>query len=107
GRRVTTPPDAELAPQISVTLRVGAVLDSLNVPYLIGGSVASTFHGQMRFTNDVDLVADMAPWHVVPFARALEGDFYLDRDAIRDAVARRSCFNIIHLESMFKVDVYL
>jgi hypothetical protein len=104
----TRPPDAAaLDLQTAVTLRVAAVFESLNVPYLVGGSVASSIHGVLRSTNDADLVADMALWKVEPFARALESEFYLDRDAIRDAVARRSCFNIIHLESMFKVDVYL
>ena len=93
--------------QLDVTLHVAEVLDAMNVPYLIGGSLASSVHGVIRTTNDADIVADLALWHVEPFARAFEQDFYLDRDAIRDAVIRRSCFNIIHLQSMFKVDVYL
>lgn len=96
-----------LASGFDVTLRVAKVFERLNIPYLIGGSFASIVHGVVRTTNDADLVADMAAYQVEPFARALESDFYLERDAIHEAVRRRSCFNVIHLASMFKVDVYL
>jgi hypothetical protein len=92
---------------LDVTLRVAKVFERLNIEYFIGGSFASIVHGVVRTTNDADLVAEMAIYQVEAFARALEADFYLDRDAIRDAVIRRSCFNVIHLASMFKVDVYL
>lgn len=92
---------------LSVTLRIANVLERLGVPYLIGGSLASSLHGLPRATQDVDVVAALEARHVPGLVSALEEDFYLDEPAVRDAVARRSTFNVIHLNTMFKVDVFV
>jgi hypothetical protein len=92
---------------LGVTLRVARVLESLGVPYLVGGSLASSFFGEPRATYDADVVADLRAEHVDPFITALRDEFYLDEPAIRDAVGGRSTFNLIHLETMFKVDVFV
>jgi len=42
-----------------------------------------------------------------PFARALQGAFYLDAETMREAVRCRGSFSLIHLETMFKVDVFI
>ena len=52
-----------LAEPLAVTAQVGAVLDTLQVPYLIGGSLASSLVGLPRATQDVDLVAELEPAH--------------------------------------------
>jgi len=90
-----------------VARRVTRVLEELGVPYLVGGSLASSFHSLPRSTQDADLVADLAQSHVSAFVAELRDDFYLDEPAIRDAVSRRSTFNLVHLETMFKVDVFV
>lgn len=95
------------AESLDVTLLVTNLLDSLDVPYVIGGSVASTAHGLIRTTLDVDLVVDLKPQHVVPFVAALSDQFYVDRPTVRQAIERRSSFNLIHLSTMVKVDVFL
>lgn len=92
---------------IGVTLRVTAILEKLDVPYLVGGSLASSLHGEPRATQDVDIVADLKLEHVEPFVSSLRDRFYVDEPAVRDAVKRRSTFNVIHLETMFKVDVFV
>lgn len=92
---------------LAVTLRVVEVLDALNIPYFIGGSLASAVHGVVRTTMHVDLVAAMQPEHVAPLVAQLGAAFYADETMIRDAVAHRGSFNLIHLDSMFKVDVFV
>jgi hypothetical protein len=92
---------------LTVTLLVTDVLETLGIPYVIGGSVASTIHGLARTTMDVDIVADMKPGQVLPFAAALQGAFYVDEEAIQKAIAYGSSFNLIHLATMFKVDIFL
>lgn len=92
---------------IAVTLLVIEALEALDVPYLIGGSLASAVHGVARATVDTDLVADLRLEHAEPLAQALGDAFYVDVESIRDAVRRRSSFNVIHLETMFKVDVFV
>ena len=81
-------------------------LEKLGVPYYVGGSVASSSHGIPRSTLDVDLVADLAPRHVAPLVEALHGDYYISRPAVSGAIDRRSCFNLIHSATSFKVDVF-
>lgn len=96
-----------LAEPVRVALRVGRALDMLGVDWIVGGSVASSVHGIPRATQDVDLVAELRRGHAVPFAKSLEADFYVDVDAIIDAVVRRSSFNLVELDSMTKVDIFV
>ena len=96
-----------LSEPVAVTLLVIEVLDTLGAPYLIGGSLASAVHGVARATVDTDLVADLRLEHAEQLAQALSGAFYVDAESIRDAIRHRSSFNVIHLETMFKVDVFV
>jgi hypothetical protein len=96
-----------LAETIEVTLLVTGVLDEVGVPHVVGGSLASSLHGIPRATQDVDIVADIRLPHVDPFVAAIEDGFFVDADMIRDAVRRKACFNVIHLRTMFKVDVFV
>jgi hypothetical protein len=92
---------------LAVTLHVIGALEQLRVPYVVGGSIASSIYGKPRATQDVDVVADLGEEHIPAFIAALQNDFYLDEPAVRDAVRRRSTFNVIHLVTMFKVDVFV
>ena len=83
------------------------VFEQLGVLYHIGGSVASSIYGILRATIDADLVADLRLEHVRPLVIQLQTDYYIDEDMIRDAIRRRSSFNVIHLDTMLKVDVYI
>jgi hypothetical protein len=92
---------------IDVALMVTTVLEELGVTYAIGGSVASTLHGVPRSTVDADLVADLQAEHIGPFVAALKEKFYADPLSVMDAILNQSSFNLIHLESMFKVDIFI
>jgi hypothetical protein len=98
---------AEMSEPIAVTLLVIETLEALGVPYVIGGSLASALHGTARATLDSDLVVDLQPEQVGPLVAALQGAFYVDEMAARQAVARQSSFNLIHLATMFKVDLFV
>ena len=82
-------------------------LDQLAVRYHIGGSLASSAYGVPRATPDVDLVADLRPEHVDAFVGRLEAEYYLDRAGVLEAVRQRRSFNLIHLNTMIKVDVFV
>jgi hypothetical protein len=92
---------------IEVTLKVTHIFEQLGVAYLIGGSLASALHGMVRTTQDADIVAEMRLEHLPPFVLALQGEFYVDDEMIAEAIQRHSSFNIIHRETMFKVDVFV
>lgn len=92
---------------IRVALIVTGKLEELGIPYLIGGSVASIVHGIPRLTQDVDLVADIKQEQIVELVSVFEEDFYIDELAVQRAVRARSSFNMIYLEKMYKVDVFV
>lgn len=83
------------------------VFEELSVGYSIVGSVASSAHGIARATLDADLVADLKAAHVEPLVDALTDSYYVDRDAAMDAIRRQSMFNVVHLHTMLKVDIYV
>ncbi|MCZ7644118.1 MAG: hypothetical protein M5U26_02370 [Planctomycetota bacterium] len=89
-----------------VCLQVIAILERLGVPYLVAGSLASSLLGKPRQTLDADLVADLSEAHVGPFLAALGEAYYVEPATVRDAVRRKRTFNLIHLDTMLKVDVF-
>lgn len=97
----------ELGDALEVTLEVVRAFESLEVPYLLGGSLASSFYGIPRATHDADLVADLAIRHVRPLSAALRDRFYLDEDRALAAIRRHASFNLIHLATNLKVDVFV
>ncbi len=92
---------------VFVALKVISVLEKLGIPYFIGGSLASAIHGVVRATNDVDIIADLKMEHVLPLKKALQNEFYVDEDMIREAIRKKSSFNLIYLELMFKIDIFV
>ncbi len=81
-------------------------LEALGVSYFVGGSVATSAYGVPRTSIDVDVVADLESQHVTPFVSRLENTYYVDAGRVRAAVEARRSFNLIHLATMFKVDVF-
>jgi hypothetical protein len=92
---------------IEVTLRVTSVLEKLGIPYVIGGSLASTLYGMIRTTQDSDIITEMHHEHIQPFAALLQDDFFIDEEMISNSIQHNSSFNIIHRDSMFKVDIFI
>ena len=96
-----------LTEPLAVMILVIDAFDNLGVQYLIGGSLASALHGTARSTLDIDLVANLRSEQVMPLVEALQKDFYIDDRMITDAIQRQSSFNLIHLATLFKVDVFI
>lgn len=92
---------------LRVTLAVAKALERMGIPYFVGGSLASSVHGVARATLDADIVAKLEPGQAGRFAKELGPEFYADIDAIADAATRRSSFNVIHIATAFKVDVFV
>lgn len=95
------------AESIQLALRVAEIFDEIEVPYLIGGSVASSILGEPRATLDVDIVADLQLSHVQPLVQLMTGEFFIDERMVIEAIERKSSFNVIHLNTMQKVDIFV
>ena len=92
---------------LRATLATVRILERLGLDYLIGGSLAASLHGIPRSTQDADLVVDLPSSRVAELLRALGPQFYADEERARSAVSRQAAFNVIHLETMFKVDLFV
>jgi hypothetical protein len=102
-RQIMSIPPTILAAMIPVI----DAFEQLGVAYYIGGSVASSLHGLPRSTLNVDLIADLRLEHVQPLVTRLQDAYCLDEAAIRTAIQRRASCNLIHLETMLKVDIFV
>lgn len=85
-----------------------AVLEELGIPYAIGGSVASMAYARPRLTSDADVVVALRLGDIPRLlAHFPSSDYYVDAAAAREAVLERTQFNIIHIASGYKLDIYL
>lgn len=93
--------------EIAVLKRLTDVLDALGIPYAIGGSIASSVYGTVRFTRDADIgVLPFAP-AAAEFCKRLKDEFYVNEESMQQALACCGNFSIIHFETAFKVDFFV
>lgn len=81
-----------------------ARLDAVCIPYMVVGSLASSLHGVPRTTHDADVVIAPTTDTLAGFVRSMEQDFYVPRGAAAVALRERGMFNVVHLETGFKLD---
>lgn len=86
---------------------VVAALERLGIQYFVGGSVASTLHGEVRTTHDIDIVVDLEAHHLLPLVGALAAEFHVDPEHVRYALARRASCNAVHRATGLKVDLFV
>jgi hypothetical protein len=85
-----------------------AILDSIRIPYMVVGSFAATFHGEPRSTRDLGLVIDPSGPQLDELLSALApDDYYVDPEVAREALRRRSMFNVIVMATAWKVDMVI
>jgi hypothetical protein len=104
--KVVLKQEVEMLNEAQILALVAKRLEEKKIPYYIGGAVASIIHGEERFTKDADIVIRILPFHIPQFVKTFEVDFVVSADAIQDALTRRYAFNIIHIETAFKIDFY-
>ena len=99
--------DIEMVGVFDEALIVTDILESLNIEYHIGGSVASGIWGEMRYTQDIDLVADIKESQIDLLSNAFSPRFYISKVAVKDAIAFGNSFNIIDNQTGWKVDIFV
>ncbi|MEN8127932.1 MAG: hypothetical protein ABFR90_09040 [Planctomycetota bacterium] len=83
------------------------VLEKLKISYAIGGSVASSVYGQVRFTQDADISVTAFADQIDKFCESVESIFYVSKEAVQQVHQNALSFNVIHLDSVFKIDVFV
>ena len=92
---------------LDLALGVAALLDSLGIPYVLGGSLASSIVGEPRSTVDLDFAIQLHSEEVTRLIEALGTDYYVSEDAARSAIRRNASFNVVQLATVLKVDLFV
>ncbi len=74
------------------------------IEYMLTGSVAMNFYAQPRMTRDIDVVLELNEQDAEKLIKACAAEYYIVPESVRRAVAGRSMFNLIHNETVIKVD---
>ncbi len=93
-----------MSEEMEVLKEVARRLDRAGIAYMITGSTAANFYTVPRMTRDIDLVVELTGEDVDRIVRIFADDFYIDRQAVKQAINRKSMFNLIHTEHVIKVD---
>ena len=90
--------------EIDVVRDVSRKFDQAGIAYMLTGSMAMNYYAQPRMTRDIDVVVALAPAQVEAVVRLFSPEYYVSADSVRESVAHESIFNVIHQESVIKVD---
>lgn len=89
----------------SLLILVVGILKDREIPYMLTGSLAGSYHGAPRSTRDIDLVVNGSREAFESLAGPLrDAGLYVSEEAIREAVSSRGMFNAIDPETGWKVD---
>jgi len=78
--------------------------NELGIEYMVTGSFAMSAYGEIRFTRDIDVVVQITEKDVARITRKFETEYYVSDESIRNAIARKSMFNVISNTHGGKVD---
>ncbi|HMQ22613.1 MAG TPA: hypothetical protein PKE00_09005 [Planctomycetota bacterium] len=95
------------ADPIDIALQVARIFEKLGLAYVLGGSLASVAHGEPRATLGVDMAVHMQVPVVDPLIAAVEGDFFVHPDWMREEVRRNGSFQLVHRATMTRVDIFV
>jgi hypothetical protein len=90
--------------EIDIVRDVSHRLEQAGIPYMLTGSMAMNYYAQPRMTRDIDLVVAITPNEVDRVMALFRPDYYLSEESIRESLAHESIFNLIHEESVIKID---
>lgn len=93
-----------MSEELEVLKMVSRKLEDSRIPYMITGSIASNFYSVPRMTRDIDIVIEIRKQDVEKLLKLFEPDFYVDREAILEALEERGMFNMIHNQYVIKID---
>ncbi|MDX6575319.1 MAG: hypothetical protein QOE96_1272 [Blastocatellia bacterium] len=90
--------------ELDIIRDVTARLTEAGIPYMLTGSVAMNYYANPRMTRDIDVVVALQHKDIDTIMASFEDDYYLDRNAVTRAIENQSLFNLIHNQSIIKVD---
>lgn len=90
--------------ELDIVRDVSQRLDRAGIAYMLTGSMAMNYYAQPRMTRDIDFVIALAPADAETIVELFRPDYYISEEAVRGSISAESIFNLIHNESVIKVD---
>ena len=90
--------------EIDIICDVSEKMETLKIPYMLTGSIAMNYYAEPRMTRDIDLVVVIGFEHVKPLVSVFSKEYYIEESCVKEAIQYVSMFNILHLDSVIKVD---
>ena len=90
--------------EIDIVRDISQRFEQARIAYMLTGSMAMNYYAQPRMTRDIDVVIAISPDDVGRVAALFRPDYYVSEENIRESIAHESIFNLIHQESVIKVD---
>jgi hypothetical protein len=90
--------------ELDIVRDVAARLEKGGFAYMLTGSMAMNYYAQPRMTRDIDVVIALTPTDTGTMVRLFDPDYLVSREAVSASIAHESLFNLIHQESIIKVD---
>jgi hypothetical protein len=93
-----------MSDEIELLKDVASRLNGAGIEYMMTGSMAMALYSTPRMTRDIDIIAHIPPGDAGKLVALFQKDFYVDETSVRAAIQSRGMFNIIHNETVIKVD---
>ncbi len=92
----------------AVLSEIVSILNSHSIAFHITGGLASSFYGEPRLTQDIDIVIRIAPGKSLDQLLATLADrFIVDPPAVIQAVSSKQLFQALHDETAIKIDFHV
>jgi hypothetical protein len=90
--------------ELDIVRDVSTRLDGAQIAYMLTGSMAMNYYAQPRMTRDIDVVVALRAADAMRIVQLFSPDYYVSREAVDSSITHQSLFNLIHNESVIKVD---
>jgi hypothetical protein len=90
--------------EIDIVRDISRRFEQAAIPYMLTGSMAMNYYAQPRMTRGIDVVIAIGPEDLGRVAALFRPDYYVSEENIRQSLVYESIFNLIHQESVIKVD---
>ena len=90
--------------ELDIVRDVSKKLDGAGIGYMLTGSIAMNYYAEPRMTRDIDIVVELRPADAGRIVELFGSDYYVSREAVESSIEHQSLFNLIHNETVLKVD---
>ena len=96
-----------MSTELEILKTIASRLHSAGIEYMVTGSMTLALYAIPRMTRDIDIVIQVQVTDLGILVALFKNDFYIDEESVREAIADRGIFNIIHNDSIIKIDFIL